>query len=184
MFTSPHTSGCAGGVSGTWGSASLSSCEWSPPGQATVGPTAKARPSPSPKVSVIARMQVDQAGLQPDESFVGDGEEGTPGGVVCLYIYQVGQRVDGWRNVHYCNCSMEESLPLQFRDFFTTEGLVIHPRSTKWLLRRPRRQSFNKVHCVWSYPSDTRRMRIPTFVPSISTLTSLDGQRLRVLGIH
>ena len=122
MFTSPHTSGCAGGVSGTWGSARLSSCEWSPPGQATVGPTAKARAAPSPKVSVIARMQVDQAGLQPDESFVGDGEEGMPGGVVCLYIYQVGQRVDGWRNVHYCNCSMEESLLASVPGFLFSRG--------------------------------------------------------------
>jgi hypothetical protein len=84
MLTSPHTSGCAGGVSGAWGSARLSSCEWSSPGQAKVGPTAKASAAPSPKVRVIARMQVDQAGLQPDESFVGDGEGCKAG--LCVYI--------------------------------------------------------------------------------------------------
>jgi hypothetical protein len=26
---------------------------------------------------------------------------GTPGRVVCLYIYQVSQLIDGWRNLHF-----------------------------------------------------------------------------------
>ena len=105
-------------------------------------------------------------------SLLSEMEEGTPGIVVCLYIYQVGQRVDGRRNVHYCSSGMEESLSLQFRDFFTAEGLVIPPRSTKWVLRRPRRQSFIYVCCVWYHPSAIRRMEILMFVPSINTLTS------------
>jgi hypothetical protein len=130
MFMSPHTSGCAGGVSGTWGSARLSSCEWSSPGQATVGPTAKARAAPSPRVRVIARMQVDQVVLQTSLLSEVEGRDGNRAGY--LYIYQVSQLIDGWQNVALY-CSMEESLPLEFRYFFTAEVSCDDPHPpTKW----------------------------------------------------
>jgi hypothetical protein len=48
------------------------------------------------------------------------------GGVVRLYTYQLGRSLMDGENVH-CTVAWKDSLPLQFRDYFTTEGLVMIP---------------------------------------------------------